>query len=110
MKNHHRALLAGAVSLALCAPAFAAAAPSGTPDAAHAKPALPSPACHYHHWTVRQLDQLTSALAAEGYKGASKGCWNDATRTAVTAFQKKHGLKATGFPNAKTRKALGLDW
>jgi len=110
MKNHHRALLAGALSLALCAPALAAGAPSGKPDTAKAKPQMPSQACHYHHWTVRQLDQLTSALAAEGIQGASKGCWNGATRAAVTAFQKKHGLKTTGFPNAKTRKALGLDW
>lgn len=71
---------------------------------------MPSSACHYRHWTTEQLASLQRALATSGFKTTGEPCWNHAMRAAVTAFQKKEGLKVTGFPNKKTRKALGLDW
>lgn len=50
---------------------------------------------------------IQKELRGLGYfHGRMTGVMDKNTRTAVTAFQKKHGLKADGIPGKKTRLAL----
>ncbi len=60
----------------------------------------------YRDWTAAKMRAVQKALIAHGADIKATGHWNDATRAAVEAFQKKHGLKPTGFPNEATVKAL----
>jgi peptidoglycan hydrolase-like protein with peptidoglycan-binding domain len=60
----------------------------------------------YRNWTVAKMTRLQKALSARGFHVKVTGRWNAATRAAVKAFQKKHGLHASGFPNQKTVKLL----
>ncbi|MGH8426725.1 MAG: peptidoglycan-binding domain-containing protein [Gammaproteobacteria bacterium] len=64
----------------------------------------------YHNYTQAQMKSLQQALTAKGFPVKATGMWDQTTRDAIKAFQKKNGMKVTGYPNAKTRKALGLDW
>lgn len=64
----------------------------------------------YRDWTQAQMKSLQQALISKGYQVQASGTWDAQTRAAVVQFQKKNGMKATGFPNAATRHALGLDW
>ena len=43
------------------------------------------------------------------YKGEADGVFGAGTRSAVIAFQKKHGLKADGVVGKSTYKALGME-
>ena len=57
-----------------------------------------------------QVAQAAAALKKLGlYSGDTSGKWNPDLHAAVSAFQKRHGLKETGRLNKETRKALGLD-
>jgi N-acetyl-anhydromuramyl-L-alanine amidase AmpD len=60
----------------------------------------------YRDWSVKKMTRLQKALVAHGADIQATGHWDDATRAAVKAFQKKQGLDVTGFPNQKTVKLL----
>ncbi|MGH8274836.1 MAG: peptidoglycan-binding domain-containing protein [Gammaproteobacteria bacterium] len=101
---------AGALTLALvCTPlAFAGAGTSGHSQSGQSQAQTKSTQAMagYRNWTVQEMTELQKALAAQGADVKATGHWNDETRAAVKAFQKKHGLKPTGFPNQATVKAL----
>ena len=66
---------------------------SGAAQATGAKPGL--------------TEAVKAALRELGlFRGAVTSNYGTGVRSSVLAFQKKSGLKATGKPNAKTRKAL----
>lgn len=113
------ALGASLASAAAGSPAIPASSgsiiPNGRPVVSypHYHPGAPTTngqGAGYRDWTQAQMKSLQEALIAKGYKIQATGTWDDATRGAVSAFQKKQGLKVTGFPNQETRQALGLDW
>jgi peptidoglycan hydrolase-like protein with peptidoglycan-binding domain len=55
----------------------------------------------------KSIVHIQKELQALGYlHGKMTGVLDKDTRTAVTAFQQKHGLKADGIPGKKTRLAL----
>lgn len=62
----------------------------------------------YRNWTVAQMMALQKALTAQGFPVQADGKWGKATRMAIMDFQKKNGLRPTGFPNQATVKKLGL--
>ncbi|ONF42714.1 peptidoglycan-binding protein [Marinobacter lutaoensis] len=52
---------------------------------------------------------LKNALYGAGYPITNVSSeMDDATRSALTRFQKDHGLQATGILNEETKKALGM--
>lgn len=52
---------------------------------------------------------LKNALYGAGYPITNVSSeMDDATRSALTRFQKDHGLQATGILNKETKKALGM--
>ena len=55
------------------------------------------------------VKQVQARLESRGFHpGAVDGKLGDETRTALRAFQKSENLEATGTPNARTLRALGL--
>lgn len=60
--------------------------------------------------TAKQKMEIQKALAAHGFHVKADGKWGKKSKEALAAFQKKHGLPATGHPDAKTLEALGLHW
>jgi peptidoglycan hydrolase-like protein with peptidoglycan-binding domain len=55
-----------------------------------------------------QIQHLQMKLDNKGYQVDQSGKWNNETRSAILRFQKQNGLKTTGQPDRKTRKALGI--
>lgn len=54
-----------------------------------------------------QVKNAQEILAGIGFEpGRTDGYFNEATETAVKAFQRKNGMKVTGVINAKTAAAL----
>lgn len=115
-------ILATIAAVTLLGAPLAFAAGSSQP----AKPAAQAPAQHmkithkkatkamhrstYQRMTQAQVKSIQKALNAKGFKLKSDGWWSKNMHTALKTFQKKHGLKPTGFPNKKTRATLGLKW
>src|SRR5215469_5899853 len=87
------------------APAQApAATPTQAPAAASsASAATPSEKGGRPRWRAAQeaLNKQGATLTVDGKSGPE-------TRAAIEAFQKAHGLKATGRLNRETRAALGI--
>ena len=55
------------------------------------------------------IRRVQTALEGRGFHpGGVDGKMGDGTRTALRAFQKSENLEATGSPNARTLRALGL--
>jgi peptidoglycan hydrolase-like protein with peptidoglycan-binding domain len=79
-----------------------AAAPAPAPAAAPA-PAPAMPMSHADH-----VKALQTALNNNGAKLVVDGRYGKKTAHAVAAYQKAHGLKATGRDDAKTSAALGV--
>ncbi|MGH8273417.1 MAG: peptidoglycan-binding domain-containing protein [Gammaproteobacteria bacterium] len=99
------ALAFGVASLALSGQSFAAPPhpnrPAASPPAAmQAKQKL----------TKTQIKSVQEALKKAGYHVKADGIWGKASIKALKMFQTKNGLPATGYPDPKTRKALGLSW
>ncbi|MGH8160690.1 MAG: peptidoglycan-binding domain-containing protein [Gammaproteobacteria bacterium] len=100
----------GALTLALaCTPlAFAGTGSSHGKQSGqtHAQAQDTQHMAGYRNWTAAKMQRVQKALIAHGADIKATGRWDDATRDAVKAFQKEHGLKPTGFPNQATVKAL----
>ncbi len=120
-------ILATIAAVTLLGTPLAFAAGSSQP----AKPAIQAPAQHmkvmhkkvmhkkgakamhqrtYQKMTQAQVKSIQEALNAKGFKLKNDGWWSKNMHIDLKTFQKKHGLKPTGFPNKKTRAALGLKW
>lgn len=93
---------AGAQSTVPAGPAATATQMSGQSVAA----AAAAPA----QLTKSQIVDVQKALAVKGCKVKADGQWGKWSKKELLAFQKKSGLAATGYPDAKTRQALGLNW
>lgn len=77
------------------------------------KPAMPSKAAHGKKaamtpLTHEQVMSIQKALIAKGQSLKADGKWGWKTHEALKHFQKMNGLPATGHPDAKTLKALGI--
>jgi peptidoglycan hydrolase-like protein with peptidoglycan-binding domain len=105
---------ASPAAAAPAAPAAAAPAPSAAPAPASAAPATATPmkaapahAAGSHAMTHSQrVERLQTALNTNGAQLAVDGKMGPKTRTALEAFQKAHGLKATGRVDKETMAAL----
>ena len=57
------------------------------------------------------VKELQTRLTALGYyKGQISGNFLEATRAAISAFQEKNGIEATGIADPETQEALFTDW
>lgn len=98
-----------ALSLALvCAP-LALAGNSSSSSENTAKAQATQAMAGYRNWTAQKMRLVQKALIKQGADIEATGHWNDETRAAVKAFQKKHDLSVTGFPNQATVTALGVE-
>jgi len=98
-----------ALSLALvCAP-LALAGNASPRHANSAKAQATQNMAGYRNWTAQKMRLVQKALIKHGAEIEATGQWNDETRAAVKAFQKKQGLNVTGFPNQATVAALGVE-
>lgn len=110
MRNCKRALMAAAV-MALCTMPASALAQSGAPEAPPtssrmAVNGMRGASMILSTATVRRVQQKLNAL---GFGvGTATGTWDEATRAAVTRFQKARGLQPTGALNADTMRALHI--
>lgn len=59
-------------------------------------------------YAPRQVRLVQRALGEQGYPAGAPGVYDERTRTAVAAFQRSHGLEATGELSGATARALGL--
>lgn len=104
------------VSRALGAATVGALLVGGVPMAglanpvAQAAPLVPTIVGLTEGATGNDVKTVQSALIAAGVKvpGGADGVFGPATRSAVTAFQSRSGLSATGSVDAATAAALGL--
>lgn len=103
----HALCVATVSGLALCAvPSVAAAGPSFV-----AAPALPQTVIGLHEGAKGdEVKAVQSALLAAGVPvpGGADGVFGPATRSAVTAFQSRNGIAASGSVDEQTATALGL--
>jgi peptidoglycan hydrolase-like protein with peptidoglycan-binding domain len=98
-----------ALSLALvCAPLALAGNASPT-HANTAKAQATQDMAGYRNWSAQKMRLVQKALIEHGADIKATGQWNDETRVAIKAFQKKHDLNATGFPNKATVAELGVN-
>ncbi|HMA16782.1 MAG TPA: peptidoglycan-binding domain-containing protein, partial [Kiloniellaceae bacterium] len=93
--------------------AAAEAAPEGAAPAQQA--ALPPlrkvsvPQLPPSSYTRRDYTQIQVLLEDAGFDpGPIDGHWGPRTRRALAAFQREHGLRASGEPDAATLDALGF--
>lgn len=93
------ALAFGVASLAL----------SGQSFAAPPHPNQPAPQT-MQKLTKSQIESVQEALKKAGYQVTVNGTLGSDTSSALKMFQTKNGLPATGYPDQKTREALGLSW
>lgn len=109
-----KVLIAAAAALTLAGTAGVALAGPAAGSGYHRYGAAPAAAtanqAGYRKWTQDQMKTLQQALISQGFDIQATGSWGAETRSAIAQFQKKKGLRVTGFPNQETRKALGLDW
>jgi hypothetical protein len=60
-------------------------------------------------YSVSMVGAVQSDLAREGYyRGVIDGVYGPQTRVAITRYQSKHGLRATGSLTTATLRSLGL--
>jgi peptidoglycan hydrolase-like protein with peptidoglycan-binding domain len=74
----------------------------GDTPQAHSSPAAPED-------DSRMVRRVEEQLQKAGYDVEIDGQWDDATKAAVTEFQKAEGLNATGLLDIDTIEALGID-
>jgi len=75
----------------------------------NASEAKPDAAKKTRGLTVAERNLLQDRLRSAGfYKGKINGRLDEETKTALTAYQRKHGLVPTGTPNVPTLTALGI--
>jgi peptidoglycan hydrolase-like protein with peptidoglycan-binding domain len=107
--------IAGAVGLALgVTPLAMGQMPTRTNPAT--TPAAPMTGMHnvmnrnmgQHKLSRGQVMHLQRKLDQKGYHLKQDGKWGSGTRTALMKFQKKNGLRASGYPDSKTRNKLGI--
>ncbi|MGH8274619.1 MAG: peptidoglycan-binding domain-containing protein [Gammaproteobacteria bacterium] len=55
-----------------------------------------------------QIKNVQMRLSQKGYQVDQSGKWDSQTRSAIMRFQKKNGLRTTGYPGPKTRRALSI--
>ncbi len=96
--------LALTAGLAACADDKMAPAPAPAPVAAPA----PAPAPMMPMTPKEKTAALQTALNNNGAKLPVDGVYGKKTASAVAAYQKSKGMKATGRADAKTLAALGL--
>lgn len=94
------ALAFGVTSVALSGQSFAVPPHPNQPAATQSVQSL----------TKSQIESVQAALQKAGYQVQVDGIWGNDTSSALKMFQTKHGLPATGYPDQKTRQALGLNW
>jgi len=87
---------------ASAAPAAGASAPAGSAAATPAPAAKP----HAHASRGQRIEQLQTALNANGAQLTVDGKSGPKTTAAVSDFQKAHGLKVTGHADKETWAAL----
>jgi peptidoglycan hydrolase-like protein with peptidoglycan-binding domain len=100
------ALLLGAVAMPLSAMAAGTAAGMSQGTAATTQA---SPAMHQHVGKAARHNEVTAAQTALNKNGASlkvDGKMGPKTKAALTAFQTKQNLKASGHLDKETRAAL----
>lgn len=104
--------VAGALTLAFACTPLALAGTGMSAQSATAPAAMQASQMKamsgYRHWTARGMMLLQQALTAQGFPVKADGKWGKDTRMALKNFQKKNGLKPTGYPNRATVKKLGL--
>jgi hypothetical protein len=61
-----------------------------------------------HHMSKGQVMHLQRKLDQHGEHVKQDGRWGHDTRSALMKFQRKNGLRATGYPNKKTLSKLGI--
>lgn len=96
------------VALALTAGLAACADDKMAPAAAPAPVAAPAPAPMMPMTPKEKTAALQTALNNNGSKLPVDGVYGKKTASAVAAYQKSKGMKATGRADVATLKALGL--
>ncbi len=96
------------VALALTAGLAACADDKMAPAPAPAPVAAPAPAPMMPMTPKEKTAALQTALNNNGAKLPVDGVYGKKTASAVAAYQKSKGMKATGRADAKTLAALGL--
>ncbi len=96
------------VALALTAGLAACADDKMAPASAPAPVAAPAPAPMMPMTPKEKTAALQTALNNNGAKLLVDGVYGKKTASAVAAYQKSKGMKATGRADAKTLAALGL--
>lgn len=96
------------VALALTAGLAACADDKMAPAPAPAPVAAPAPAPMMPMTPKEKTAALQTALNNNGAKLLVDGVYGKKTASAVAAYQKSKGMKATGRADAKTLAALGL--
>ncbi|MGH8127778.1 MAG: peptidoglycan-binding domain-containing protein [Gammaproteobacteria bacterium] len=112
--------LAGALAMALgvaplalaqypstTTPPAMATAPS-TASSMHANMQRSSGMHNMHKPSRQETMKIQRALKQQGYNIQADGKWGPHTRHALMKFQEKNGLRATGRPDARTLRALGV--
>lgn len=101
--------LALTAGLAACADDKPAPAPAPAPAPMAAPAPAPAPAPMPHMMGGKgRTEAIQSALNANGAKLTVDGHMGKKTHSALAAYQKSHGMKPTGRPDAKTLSALGV--
>lgn len=63
---------------------------------------------HSRRRSMEEIKAIQESLNAHGAALTVDGHWGRETRDAIKAYQRKNGLKPTGYANQETRKKLGL--
>ena len=101
-----------AISLAAALPAAAQQSPaghSGMPSAAQSGNMNGSMGRSAQDWSKDEIQQIQKALNEKGFNvGEVDGVLGPQTKKALSDFQQKQGMQATGEVDSKTMTALGL--
>lgn len=115
-----KTIVSTALAAALAVSPAIAMAQNSAPAAANPPPATtaaPAPAAQQpaakppvarHAMRSQRTTEIQAALNKNGAALDVDGRMGPKTHSALMAFQKSHGLQATGRPDAATTKALGL--
>ncbi|MGH8428321.1 MAG: peptidoglycan-binding domain-containing protein [Gammaproteobacteria bacterium] len=118
MSNKTHYVLAGAAaftfglaSMTLSGQSFGAPPHPNQPKTASPAMSSPAPAMQtMQKLTKSQIKSVQEALNKAGYHVKADGVWGKGSSSVLKMFQTKHSLPATGYPDQKTRQALGLSW